>query len=252
MKPQLLLALLSICLLAARPARAQQPARAAFGSDEAAARHKAAFAAAVHKAGLQRPADGYYKARIDVTKEAEFRRVGINLRELERRIRIDGPAPYEESSLFADQVVHGTVLSLVTDSSRSVCYHSYYKIRVAETWQGRPAETVAVRLITGPIGNTLGITFSGAPRLAVGQELILHLRYVDFTVDEETQKLGSPFGTNNATPGDFLVMLASPVRGDGVLSGYDQRTITPLADLRRNLKAIAAILDKEHFYQKAF
>ena len=47
-------------------------------------------------------------------------------------------------------------------------------------------------------------------------------------------------------------MLASPVQGEGVLSGYDQRTVTPLADLRRNLQRIAAILDKEHFYQKVF
>ena len=253
MKPQLLLALLCGCLLAARPARAQLPARAAFASNEAAARHRAAFAAVVRKAGFKRPAEGYYyKYRIDVTKEADLRRAGLDLRELERHIRIDGAAPYEESSLFADLVVRGTVLSLVTDSSRGVCYHAYYQIRVAETWQGRPANTVAVRLVTGPIGDTPGITFSGAPHLVVGQEFILHLRYVDFTVDEETQKLGSPFGINNATLGDFLLMLASPVQGEGVLSSHDQRTVTPLADLRRNLRRIAAILDKEHFYQKEF
>jgi hypothetical protein len=149
-------------------------------------------------------------------------------------------------------VVRGTVLSLVTDSSRGVCYHSCYKVRVAETWQGVPAATVTVRLATGPIGDTPGITFSGAPHLAVGQEYILHLRYVDFTVDEETKKLGSPFGINNATPGDLLLMLASPIRGDEVLSSHDQRTVTPLADLRRSLQRIGAILDKEHFYQKTF
>lgn len=252
MKTRLLFALLFGALLPARPALAQRPAQAAFATAEAAARHKAAFAATVRKAGLHRPADAYYKYRIDVTKEADLRRAGIDLRAMERSIRIDGAAPYEESSLFADLVVRGTVLSLVTDSSRGVCYHSYYKIRVAETWQGRAADAVAVRLATGPVGDTPGFTFSGAPQIAVGQEFILHLRYVDFAVDEEAKKLGSPFGTNNATPGDFLLMLASPVQGEGVLSSYGQRTTTALADLRRNLQRIATILDKEHFYQKVF
>ncbi|MDO7848286.1 hypothetical protein Q5H92_18105 [Hymenobacter sp. M29] len=239
----------STALLLAQPTTA----RAAFASDVAAARHKAAFAAAVRKAGFKRPADGYYyQSRIDVTKEAALRRAGIDLRAMERSIRIDGAAPYEESSLFADQVVRGTVLRLVTDSSRGVSYHSRYTIRVAETWQGRPADTVVVRLITGPIGDGLGITYAGAPRIQVGEDVILHLRYVDFSVDEEAKKLGSPLSANNAAPGDFLLMLASPVQGEKVLSGYDQRTLTPLADLRRNLQRIAAILDKEHFYQKEF
>ena len=251
MKTRLLLALLFGALLPAWPALAQRPAQAAFATAEAAVRHQAAFAAAVHKAGFKRPVDGYYyKYRIDVTKEADLRRTGIDLRAMERSIRIDGAAPYEESSLFADLVVRGTVLSLVTDSSRGVCYHSYYKIRVAETWQGRPADTVAVRLVTGPVGDTPGFTFCEAPHLAVGQEFILHLTYVDFAAHEEARKFASC--ANNATSGDFMVMLASPVLGEGVLSTSGQRTITALADLRRNLQAIAAILDKEHFYQKEF
>ena len=253
MKTRLLLALFFGALLPARPVLAQRPAQAAFATAEAAARHQAAFAAAVHKAGFKRPADGYYyKYRIDVTKEAALRRAGIDLRAMERSIRIDGAAPYEESSLFADLVVRGTVLSLVTDSSRGACYHSYYKIRVAETWQGRPADTVAVRLVTGPLGNSPGFTFSGAPQLTVGREFVLHLSYVDFAAHEDAQKQGFASCTNNAAPGDFMVMLASPVLGEGVLSTTGQRTITALAVLRRNLQAIAAILDKEHFYQKAF
>ena len=252
MKTRLLLSLLFGALLAARPARAQLPARAVFASDEAAARHKAAFAAAVRKAGMARPVDYYYKYRIDVTQLAALRRAGLDLRRLERGIRIDGPPPYEESSLFADLVVRGTVFSLATDASRRVCFHSRYRVRVAETWQGRPADTVTVQLATGPIGNTLGFTFSGAPQLAVGQELILHLTYFDFAVHEEARKLGLANCINNAAPGDFQVLLASPVQGEQVLSGHDQRTLTPLADLRRNLRRVAEILDKEHFYLKAF
>ncbi len=253
MKNRLLPALLLGALLAVQPARAQLPARAAFASDEAAARHRAAFVAAVRAAGLRRPAENYYyKYRIDVTREAALRRVGLDLREMERNIRIDGAPGYQEASLFADLVVRGKVLSLVTDSSRRVCYHSRYRVRVAETWQGRPADTVTVRLVTGPIGDTPGFTFSGAPHLEVGEEAILHLSYVDFAAHEEAQKMGSYFGANNAAPGDFQVLLASPVQGEQVLSGHDQRTLNPLADLRRDLQRIAAILDKEHFYQKAF
>ncbi|GAA4033759.1 hypothetical protein GCM10022409_17580 [Hymenobacter glaciei] len=251
MKNRPLPVLLLGTLLAVGPASAQLAPRAAFASDEAAARHKAAFVAVVNKAGFKRPADGYYyKNRIDVTKEAALRRVGIDLRAMERSLRIDGAAPYEESSLFADLVVRGTVLSLVTDSSRGVCYHSRYQIRVTETWQGRPADTVTVRLVTGPIGESLGITYSGAPRIQVGEDVILHLNYVDFAAYEENRKFGGC--ANNAAPGDFMVMLASPVQGKGVLSGYDQRTVTSLADLRRDLQRFAAILDKEHFYQKEF
>ena len=252
MKNRLLPALLFGALLAAGPTHAQLSARAAFASDEAAARHQAAFAAAVRAAGMARPVEYYYRYRIDVTQLASLRRAGLDLRRLERGIRIDGPAPYEESSLFADLVVRGTVLSLATDTSRRVCFHSRYRVRVAETWQGRPADTVTVQLATGPIGNTLGFTFSGAPQLAVGQELILHLTYFDFAAHEEARKLGFANCTNNAAPGDFQVLLASSVQGEQVLSGHDLRTVTSLADLRRKLQRIAAILDKEHFYQKAF
>lgn len=253
MKKRLLLAVLFGGLLAARPARAQLPARAAFASDEAAARHKAAFGAAVRKAGFHRPADGYYyKYRIDVTQEAALRRAGLDLREMERSIRIDGPGGFQEESLFADAVVLGTVVSVTTDSSRRACYHSRYKVRVDETWQGPPRDTVMVQLITGPIGNTGGITFSQAPRVDVGQRVILHLRYVDFDAHAEASKRGFSMCANNAKPGDFVPTLASPVRGDQVMEDTGQHPVVKLADLRRNLKRIAAILDKEHFYQKAF
>ena len=253
MKKRLLFALLFGGLLAARPARAQLPARAAFASDEAAAQHKAAFGAAVRKAGFHRPADGYYyEYRIDVTQEAALRRAGLDLRELEQSIRIDGPGGFQESSLFADLVVRGTVLSLVTDSSRQVRYHSAYRVRVAETWQGKASDTVTVRLFSGPLGSFGNIHVAEAPRVEVGEEAILHLNYVNFTADEEAQKMGlSPYA-NNAVPGDFGLLLASPVRGEWVLDHYGQRPLAKLANLRRNLQRIAAILDKEHFYQKAF
>ncbi|MBO2012053.1 hypothetical protein [Hymenobacter negativus] len=252
MKNQRLFALLVGALLAARPVCAQLPARAAFASDEAAARHRTAFAAVVRKAGFRFPAAMFYKYRIDVTKEAALRRAGCDLRELDRRIRIDGPGGFQESSLFADLVVHGTVLSLVPDSSRSACYHSAYRVRVAETWQGRPADTLTVRLFSGPLGNSGNITFAEAPRIEVGEEAILHLRYVDFSENEEAKKLGLSLCTNNAAPGDCGLLLASPVRGEWVLDHYGQRPLAPLADLRRDLQRIAALLDKEHFYQKEF
>ncbi|MCI1187748.1 hypothetical protein MON38_09975 [Hymenobacter sp. DH14] len=251
MKPQLLLALLFGCLLAARPAGAQLPARAAFASDEAMARHQAAFAAVVRKAGLRTPAATYYKYRIDVTKEDALRRAGFDLRAMDGRIRIDGPGSFQESSLFADVVVRGTVLSLVTDSSRGVCYHSAYRVRVAETWQGKANTIVTVRLFSGPSGNS-NVNVSESPKLQVGEDAILHLRYVDFTEDEEAKKRGLVLCANNAVPGDFGLLLASTVRGDEVLDHYGQRPLAKLTDLRRQLQRIAAILDKEHFYQKAF
>jgi hypothetical protein len=237
----------------ATPLLAQPIARAAFASDEAAARHKAAFVAAVHKVGFRRPADYYYyKNRIDVTQEAALRRAGLDLREMERTIRIDGPGSPQESSLFADVVVRGTVLGLVTDSSRSVCYHSAYRVRVAETWQGKATDTVTVRLFGGPLGSLGNVTIAEAPRIEVGEEAILHLSYVDLAEYEEARKQGLSSCTNNAAPGDFGLLLASPVRGEEVLDHYGQHPIAKLADLRRNLQRIAAILDKEHFYQKAF
>ena len=235
------------------PLRAQPTARAAFASDEAAAHHKAAFVAAVREAGFLRPADGYYyKYRIDVTREAALRRAGLDLRAMERSFRIDGPGSPQESSLYADVVVRGTVISLVTDSSRRACYHSAYRVRVAETWQGKAADTVTVRLFGGPVGSLGTASVAEAPRLEVGEDAVLHLRYVDFAEDEEAQKQGLSLCTTNAVPGDFGLLLASPVRGGEVLDHYGQRPVAKLADLRRNLQRIAALLDKEHFYQKEF
>lgn len=254
MKILFLFALLLASFLSGAVAQAQPTnARAALVSDEAAARHKAGFVVAVRKAGLKRPADRfYYQSRIDVTKEADLRRAGIDLREMERGIRIDGPGSPQESSLIADVVVRGTVVSLVTDSSRSACYHSAYQVRVAETWQGKAADTVTVRLFGGPVGNLGTVAVAEAPRIEVGEEAILHLRYVDFAEDEEAKKQGLITCANNAVPGNFGLLLALPVRGDEVLDYYGQRPLAKLADLRRTLQRIATILDKEHFYQKVF
>jgi len=229
-----------------------QSASGAFASAEAAARHRAGFAAAVRKAGLKRPADGYYyKYRIDVTREAALRRAGVDLRELERFIRIDGPGSYQESSLYADVVVRGTVLSIVTDSSRRVCYHSTFRVRVAEVWQGQPTDTITVRLANGPLG-TGRVHFGETANLHVGEDVVLHASYVDFAQFAEVKKLGLNTCANNAAPGDFTVLLATPLRGNEVLSGDGLRPVAKLADLRRNLRHLAAILDKEHFYQKVF
>lgn len=254
MKMSLLLASLVGSTLCGPNLRAQpSTAQAAFASDEAAARHKAAFVAAVHKAGFRRPAENYYyKYRIDVTRETALRREGLDLRDLERSIRIDGPGGPQESSLFADLVVRATVISLVTDSSRGVCYHSAYRVRVAETWQGKAADTVTVRLFGGPLGSFGNVNYAEAPRIEVGEDAILHLRCVDFAEDKEAKKQGLTTCANNAVLGDFGLLLASPVRGEWVLDHYGQRPVAKLADLRRNLRRIAEILDKEHFYQKAF
>lgn len=252
MKNLPIVALLLGSSLLGLPLLAQPAARAAFVSNEASALHKARFAAAVRRAGFRIPADQYYKHRIDVTQEAALRRAGLDLRELERNLRIDGPGGHLEMSLYADLVVRGTVIGLVTDSSRRVCYHSRYQVRVAETWQGQPADTIMVRLATGPLGDTNGFTFSGAPRLALGEDVILHLNYVDFAAHEEAKKLGISTCANNADPDDFQPSLATPVQGEWVLSSLDQRPEAKLVDLRRNLQRIAAILDKEHFYQKEF
>ncbi|WP_460504178.1 hypothetical protein, partial [Hymenobacter agri] len=227
-------------------------ARAAFASAEAAARHRAAFEAVVRRAGFRFPAAMFYKYRIDVTKEEGLRQAGFDLRELDRRIRIDGPGGFQESAVFADVVVRGTVLSLVTDSSRNACFHSAYRVRVAETWQGQAAGIVTVRLYGGPVGNAGIIRIAEAPHIEVGEEAILHLRYVDFAADEDARKQGLSLCTNNAAPGDFGLLLASPVQGEWVLDHYGQRPLAKLSDLRRQLQRLAEVLDKEHFYQKTF
>ena len=187
-----------------------------------------------------------------MTREAALRRAGLDLREMERSFRIDGPGSPQESSLYADVVVRGTVVSLVTDSSRRACYHSAYRVRVAETWQGKAADTVTVRLFGGPVGSLGTVNVAEAPRIGVGEDAFLHLRYVDFTEDKEAKKQGLATCVNHAVPGDFGLLLALPVRGGEVLDHYGQRPVAKLADLRRNLQRIAVLLDKEHFYQKEF
>ena len=246
--------LLLLCALLVLPAsrlRAQPAARAAFASDEAAAQHKARFVAAVQKAGFRRPADTYYyKYRIDITKEAALRRARLDLREMERGVLCGAPG-YQEASLLADLVVRGTVVSVVTDSSRRVCYHSTYKVRVAETWQGLAADTLTFREMSGPLGKGR-VSYFGAPQIVVGEEAILHLMYIDFAEIQEAEKLGLTNCVTNAAPGALLLLLHTPVQGDWVLSSDGRRRVVALADLRRNLRRIAALLDKEHFYQKAF
>ncbi|MBD2724524.1 hypothetical protein [Hymenobacter armeniacus] len=251
MRPQTCL-LLAACLAAAAskmPLRAQTAPVGAFRTEAEAARHQAGFLAAAQKQGYTSRPTFFYRNRLDVTKTQALRREGVDLLQMDRRILIDGSYGYREQTLFADWVVRGIVLEETGDSSRRVCFHTTYKIKVMEVWQGQlSSATISVKTANGPVGS-FRLHVAESPDFHLGQEVVLYLNRFDLAGFAEAEKQGFTTCASNATPEDFQVSKVLQVQPNGYVAGDAG---LPVAKVRAAVQAISAVLDKEHFYQKAF
>ena len=248
--------LTKICLLVAAgltlavretPLLAQTAPVGPFRTEAEAARHQAAFLVAARQAGYTLRPAFFYRNRLDVTKTKALRRVGVDMLAMDRSFLIDGPPDFPTAPLYSDLAVHGTIIRAPADSSRTAYYHAAFTVRVREVWQGLPAaDTVVVRLRSGPLG-TGHLSESMAPELELGQEVVLFLSPIDFAGFAEAEKQGLTTYRNNAAPGSFDLVKAINVKDGRVFGGKIK-----LARARKYTQRIAAILDKAHFYQKAF
>ena len=247
MKSWASLFVLSLRVGFAVPLQAQPAAAATFRNETEAAQHKAQFLAAARAAGYTQRPEFLYNHRLDVTKTWQLRRAGVDLRREEHSILIDGTPDYPAVALYADLVVHGTVVKQTGDSSRAVFYHSAFEVQVTDTWQGQAApHPVVARLRSGPSG-AFQLNVSMEPELKLGQEVVLFLTPIDFAGYAEADKQGLAPQRNNAAPDDFDVVKVILVKEGRVFGGRVR-----LARARKYSKRIAAILDKEHFHQKQF
>lgn len=229
------------------PLWAQTKVPAPFHTEAEAARHEANFMVAAKKEGYTLRPTFFYRNHLDITKTKALRRVGVDMLAMDREILIDGSPDFPAAPLYSDLAVHGTIIRAIGDSSHTAYYHSAFTVRVSEAWQGQPpADTVVVRLRSGPLG-TGQLHESMAPELAQGQEVVLFLLPVNFAGFAEAEKQGVLYEKNNAAPGDFDLVKAIKVKEGHVFGGKVR-----LARARKYSQRIAAILDKEHFYQKAF
>ncbi|OGX82643.1 hypothetical protein BEN47_04525 [Hymenobacter lapidarius] len=171
-----------------------------FGTETEAARHQAGFLAAARAAGYTQRPEFLYRYRLDITKTKQLRRAGVDLRQEERQILIDGTPDYPAAALYADLVVHGTVVKQTGDSSRAVFYHSAFEVQVTDTWQG-PAATnpVVARLRSGP-SEGFYLNVSMGPELKLCQEVVVFLAPIDFAGYAEAEQQGLAMQRNNAAP----------------------------------------------------
>lgn len=226
---------------------AQSAVPGPFSTEAEAAQHRINFLAAAKQAGYTLRPEFFYRNRLDVAKTKALRRAGVDMLAVDRQILIDGAPDFPTASLYADVAVHGTIVRATVDSSRTVYFHSAFTVRVRQAWQGHPAaDTVVVRLRSGPLG-AMQLHSSDDPELAQGQEVVLFLSPVDFAGFAEAEKQGFQPEKNNAIPGDFNLVKAIQVKEGRVFSGRIK-----LARARKYTQRLATILDKEHFYHKAF
>lgn len=233
----------------APPLRAQTAPVGPFRTEAEAVRHQAAFMAAARKQGYTSRPAFFYRNRLDVTKTRELRRLGVDMLKMDRSFLIDGSYGYREETLFDDWVVRGIVTEETGDSSRRVCFHTTYTVRVTEVWQGRlTAKTVTVKTANGPVG-TMQMHVAESPEFHRGQEVVLYLNRFDLAGFAEAEKQGLSFCVTNATAEDFQVSKVLQVQPNGTIAGHAG---LPVAEVRAAVQAIGAVLDKEHFYQQAF
>ena len=220
-----------------------------FRTDAEAARHQAGFLVAAQKQGYTVRPSYFYRNRLDVTKTKALRRTGVDMLSMDRSFLIDGSYGYREETLFADWVVRGIVTEETGDSSRRVCFHTTYKVKITEVWQGQlTTGTVTVKTANGPIG-TMQLHVSESPDFHKGQEVVLYLNHFDLAGFAEAEKQGLTNCTNNATADDFQVSKVLQVPPNGTIASHAGLSV---AEVRAAVQAISAVLDKEHFYQKEF
>jgi hypothetical protein len=220
-----------------------------FRTEAEAVRHQAGFLVAARKQGYTLRPTFFYRNRLDVTKTKALRRVGVDMQNMDRSFLIDGSYGYREETLFADWVVRGIVTEEIGDSSRRVCFHTTYAVKITEVWQGQlTARTVTVKTANGPVG-TYQMHVAESPEFHEGQEVVLYLNRFDLAGVADAEKQGLSMCTNNATAEDFQVSKALQVLPNGTVAGHAG---LPVAEVRTAVQAISAILDKEHFYQKEF
>ncbi|MGY3087924.1 hypothetical protein ACVWYF_000957 [Hymenobacter sp. UYAg731] len=240
---------LALPILLATSVLAQTAPVGPFRTEAEAVRHQASFLAAARKQGYTSRPAFFYRNRLDVTKTRELRRVGVDMQKMDRSLLIDGSYGYREETLFADWVVRGIVTEETGDSSRRVCFHTTYQVKVTEVWQGQLSPgTVTVKTMNGPTG-TYRLHVSESPEFHQGQEVVLYLNRFDLAGFAEAEKQGLTNCANNATSDDFQVSKALVVLPNGTIAGHAG---LPVAEVRAAVQAISAILDKEHFYQKEF
>ncbi|OON67705.1 hypothetical protein [Hymenobacter sp. CRA2] len=222
-------------------------------ADTATTAHQRGFIAAARAAGFSSMPriNFFYEYRADITQVEQLRRAGLDLRAMEKTLQIDGPEPYQAGVLYTDAVVLGTVVSAQPDARREVCYHSGFRVRVEETWQGppRPADTIMVRQASGPMGESRVIV-GQEELLQVGQRVILYLHLIDGPALRRAQAAGMWPYTTNFAPDDYRVLSAYPVADGYARMHYDSPL--PYHEARRQIQRLIAILDKDHFYQKDF
>jgi hypothetical protein len=248
-KPCLLLAYALLLASSETPLLAQTVPVGPFRTEAEAARHQANFMVAAEKAGYTSRPGFFYRNRLDVTQTKALRRLGVDMQEMDHRFLIDGSYGYREQTLFADWVVRGNVTEETGDSSRRVCFHTTYTVRVTEVWQGQlAAKTVQLKTANGPVG-TFRMHVAESPEFHRGQEVVLYLNRFDLAGFAEAEKQGLTNCIDNVTADDFQVSKVLQVLPNGTIAGHAG---LPVAEVRTAVQAIGAVLDKEHFYQKEF
>lgn len=140
------------------------------------AKHKAAFVRQVKARQLLRDPDWYYRYQVDVTKEQQLRKAGLDLAVLDKRA---GAGTYQENLLYTTTVVRGSVISQQYDERPEVYFHSRYEVKIAEVLAGHvPSTVLVVRLRGGKVGNA-ELHTSHEPTLEPGEQVLLYLNPID-------------------------------------------------------------------------
>lgn len=229
--------------LANAPAWAQNAENSAL-----VAQHKAAFVRQVKARQLLRDPDWYYRYQVDVTKEQQLRKAGLDLAVLDKRA---GPGTYQENLLYTTTVVRGSVISQQYDERPEVYFHSLYEVKVAEVLAGHVTSTVlTVRLRGGRVGDAVLHT-SHEPTLQPGEQVLLYLNPIDTEELASAKAQGFWNFTNNASPADFSLVDKYCIKAGYVFDAENNR-LAKVAAVQAAITRLVGVLDRDSFAQKTF
>lgn len=240
---KLVTALVSYCWLLTVPVWAQNSENSAL-----AAQHKAAFARQVKARQLLRDPDWYYRYQVDVTKETQLRKAGLDLTVLDKRA---GSGTYKENLLYATTVVRGSVISQQYDERKEVYFHTLCEVKVDEVLAGHVTTAVlTVRLRSGKVEDVF-LRSSHEPTLQPGEQVLLYLNPVDAEELATAKAQGLWNFTNNAGPSDFSLVDKYPIKAGYVFDAENNR-LAKVGAVRAAITRLAAVLDRDNFAQKTF
>lgn len=121
--------------------------------------------------------DRLYSYKVNISKFDEFYTQGVDL-------KLIYGMDYRSRSLLTDAIIEGKIISKTENASTDVMFHTAYEVVVEDVikkFDHRLADTILLKVISGPVGDKYMALIAGVDRYEVGEKAIIYLEAMERT-----------------------------------------------------------------------